>query len=188
MDCVFFGFINYVFFYLCLMYYVIFIYSLWIVQCRLQIVWLVARSNPKIVWSALAPWHLPNLFKLFVTPDHQKLLRTTKHSAFQPVSIKFVWVKTIQNQHKHIIGWVVAIVRIYHFIDPEPYEHLYPPPHVILMILRFFSQLYSQKSYSEKSWIKRTHHLLLLYIYCSQELILFVLSFVENTWWAVQWS
>jgi hypothetical protein len=23
---------------------------------------------------------------------------------FQPASIKFVWVKTIQNQHKHIIG------------------------------------------------------------------------------------
>jgi hypothetical protein len=32
------------------------------------------------------------------------LLCTIKHSAFQPASVKFVWVKLIQNQHKHIIG------------------------------------------------------------------------------------
>jgi hypothetical protein len=30
--------------------------------------------------------------------------------------------------------------RIRHFLDPEPYEQLYFPPHVIVMILRFFSQ------------------------------------------------
>jgi hypothetical protein len=36
--------------------------------------------------------------------SHQKLLRVIKRSAFQPASIKFVWIKTIQNQHKHIIG------------------------------------------------------------------------------------
>jgi hypothetical protein len=33
-----------------------------------------------------------------------KLLRTAKRSAFQSASIKFVGAKTIQNQHKHIIG------------------------------------------------------------------------------------
>jgi hypothetical protein len=46
----------------------------------------------------------PCLFWLYAASSHQKLLRTAKHSAFQPASIKFVWVKTIQNQHKHIIG------------------------------------------------------------------------------------
>jgi hypothetical protein len=46
----------------------------------------------------------PCLFQLFVAFGHQKLLQTAKHSAFQPASIKFVWVKTIQNQHKYIIG------------------------------------------------------------------------------------
>jgi hypothetical protein len=63
----------------------------------------------------------PCLFRLFATSGHQKLLRTTKHSAFQPASTKSVWIKTIQNQHKHIIGWVVAIVVIRHFIDPKPH-------------------------------------------------------------------
>jgi hypothetical protein len=46
----------------------------------------------------------PCLFQLFGASGHQKLLQTAKRSAFQSVSIKFVWVKTIQNQHKHIIG------------------------------------------------------------------------------------
>jgi hypothetical protein len=44
------------------------------------------------------------LFQLFAACGHQKLLWTAKHSAFQPTSIKFVWVKKIQNQYKHIIG------------------------------------------------------------------------------------
>jgi hypothetical protein len=44
------------------------------------------------------------LFRLFAAFGHQKLLRTAKHSAFQPAYIKFVRVKNIQNQHKHIIG------------------------------------------------------------------------------------
>jgi hypothetical protein len=44
------------------------------------------------------------LFQLFVASGHQKLLRTVESSAFQLASIKFAWVKTIQNQHKHIIG------------------------------------------------------------------------------------
>jgi hypothetical protein len=48
--------------------------------------------------------YCPCLFQLFGTSGHQKLLRTAKHLAFQSASIKFVWVKTIQNQHKHIIG------------------------------------------------------------------------------------
>jgi hypothetical protein len=99
----------------------------------------------------------PCLFQLFGAYGHQKLLRTAKRSAFQVASIKFVWVKIIQNQHKHIIGWVVAIVRIHHFLDTESCEHLYLSPHVILMIHRFFTQsdsLYSQilrKGWSEKS-------------------------------------
>ena len=46
----------------------------------------------------------PCLFQLFGASGHQKLLRTAKRSAFQSASIKFVWAKTIQNQHKHIIG------------------------------------------------------------------------------------
>jgi hypothetical protein len=42
---------------------------------------------------------------LFVSASgHQKLMWTVKHSAFQPASIKVVGAKTIQNQHKHIIG------------------------------------------------------------------------------------
>jgi hypothetical protein len=78
---------------------------------------------------------------LFVSASgHQKLLRTTKRSAFQPASIKFVRAKTIQNQYKHIIGWVVVIVGIRHFLDPESYKQFYLPPHVIVMILRFSSQ------------------------------------------------
>jgi hypothetical protein len=87
--------------------------------------------------------HIPSspcLFRLLAASGHQKLLRTAKRSAFQPASMKFVGTKTIKNQHKHIIGWVVVIVGIRHFLDPEPYEQLYLPPHVIVMILRFSSQ------------------------------------------------
>jgi hypothetical protein len=46
----------------------------------------------------------PCLFWLLAASDHQKLLRTAKRSAFQSASIKFVGIKTIQNQYKHIIG------------------------------------------------------------------------------------
>jgi hypothetical protein len=46
----------------------------------------------------------PCLFRLLAASDHQKLLRTAKRLTFQPASIKFVGAKTIQNQHKHIIG------------------------------------------------------------------------------------
>jgi hypothetical protein len=60
------------------------------------------------------------LFRLLVAYGHQKLLRTVKRSAFQSAFIKFVGAKIIQNQHKHIIGWVVVIVGIRHFLDPEP--------------------------------------------------------------------
>jgi hypothetical protein len=82
----------------------------------------------------------PRLFRLLAASGHQKLLRTTKRSAFQSASIKFVGAKTIKNQHKHIIDWVVVIVGIRHFLDSEPYEQLYLPPHVIVMILRFSLQ------------------------------------------------
>jgi hypothetical protein len=86
-------------------------------------------------------WRLwPFLFWLLAASGHQKLLRTAKRSAFQPASIKFVGAKTIQNQHKHIISWVVVIVGICHFLDPEPYEQLYLPPHIIVMILKFSPQ------------------------------------------------
>jgi hypothetical protein len=33
-----------------------------------------------------------------------------------------------------------VIVGIRHFLNPEPYEQLYLPPHVIVMILRFSPQ------------------------------------------------
>jgi hypothetical protein len=99
----------------------------------------------------------PCLFQFFRACGHQKLMWTAKRSVFQSASIKFVWVKTIQHQHKHIIGWVVAIVGIHHFLDPESYGHLYLPPHVILMIFRFSTQSDSQKSFSEKSWTKQAH-------------------------------
>jgi hypothetical protein len=46
----------------------------------------------------------PCLFRLFAASGHQNLSRTAKHLAFQSAFIKFVWVKTIQNQHIHIIG------------------------------------------------------------------------------------
>jgi hypothetical protein len=90
--------------------------------------------------SVWMEYYCPCLFQLFGASGHQKLLRTAKRSAFQSASIKFVWLKTIQNQHKHIIGWVVAIVVIWHFLHPESYGHFYLPPHVILMILRFSTQ------------------------------------------------
>lgn len=56
-------------------------------------------------------------------------------SAFQLVSIKIVLIKTIQNQHEHIIGWVVTTVIIRCFLDREPFRPLHLPPHVILWYL-----------------------------------------------------
>jgi hypothetical protein len=95
-------------------------------------IYLTLKIKLLIVWACL--------FRLLAASDHQKLLRTAKRSAFQPTSIKFVGTKTIQNQHKHIIGWVIVIVIIRHFLDLEPYEQLYLPPHIIVMILRFSPQ------------------------------------------------
>jgi hypothetical protein len=82
----------------------------------------------------------PCLFQLFTAFVHQKLLRTIKHSVFQTTSIKIDLLKTIQNQHKHIIHLVIAIVGIRHFLDLESYGHLHLPPHVIPRILRFSPQ------------------------------------------------
>jgi hypothetical protein len=48
--------------------------------------------------------YAPVCLGFFGAFGHQKLLQTVKRSAFQSASIKFVSVKTIQNQHKHIIG------------------------------------------------------------------------------------
>jgi hypothetical protein len=79
-------------------------------------------------------------FRLLEASSHQKLLRTAKRSVFHPASIKFVGGKNHPNQHKHIIGWVVVIVGIRHFLDSEPYEQFYLPPHVIVIILIFSPQ------------------------------------------------
>jgi hypothetical protein len=95
------------------------------------------------------------LFRLLAASGHQKLLWTAKRSTFQPASIKFVGTKTIQNQHKHIIGWVIVIAGIRHFLDSKSYEQLYLLPHVIVIILRFSSQPDFKKSWSEKSWTKQ---------------------------------
>ena len=48
--------------------------------------------------------------------------------------------KNIQNQHKHIIGWVVTIVVIRNFLDPESYGQVYLSMHEILIILKFSTQ------------------------------------------------
>jgi hypothetical protein len=106
-------------------------------------------------FCSMAPpslWHC--LFRLMAVSIHQKLLRTTKRSAFQSASIKFVRAKTIQNQHKHIIGWVVVIVGIRHFLDPESYEQLYLSTHVIVMILKFSPQL----DFYHSQIFKKTSH------------------------------
>jgi hypothetical protein len=112
----------------------------------------LSEKNEVFYWNVTegggrAVIYSPCLFQLFWASGHQKLLWTAKRSAFQSASIKFVWVKIIQNQHKHIIGWVVAIVGIRHFLYPESYGHLYLPPHVILMIHRFSTQ--PDSSYSQ---------------------------------------
>jgi hypothetical protein len=60
--------------------------------------------------------------------------------SFSASFYKIRWDKNHPNQHKHIIGRVVVIVGIRHFLDPEPYEQLYLPPHVIVMILSFSPQ------------------------------------------------
>jgi hypothetical protein len=101
--------------------------------------------------------HATICFSPFFASDHQKLLRTVKYSTFQSASIKIDLTKIIQNQHKHRISRVVAIVRIHHFLDLRPYEHLQLPSHIILTIFRFSSQpdspsqLDYQKSSSEQN-------------------------------------
>jgi hypothetical protein len=55
-----------------------------------------ATQDSAVIWACL--------FRLLAASGHQKLLRTVKRLAFQAASIKFVVAKTIQNQHKHIIG------------------------------------------------------------------------------------
>lgn len=74
-------------------------------------------------------------FQLFSAYNHQKLLRTTKRSVFQLAFIKIDSVKTIQNQHIHIINRVFALVGIYYFLDLEPYRHRHLLPHEIYTIL-----------------------------------------------------
>jgi hypothetical protein len=66
----------------------------------LGLTWATALGHPHIDFSHRHPY----LFQLFAVSGHQKILRTAKCSDFHLASIKFVWVKTIQNQYKHIIG------------------------------------------------------------------------------------
>jgi hypothetical protein len=63
---------------------------------------IVPAETPRRACSMVMHWAC--LFRLLTASGHQKLLRTAKRSAFQLASIKFVEAKTIQNQHKHIIG------------------------------------------------------------------------------------
>jgi hypothetical protein len=61
----------------------------------------ISFSGPLPLYNLLS---MALFFRLLTASGHQKLLRTAKRSAFQPDSIKSVGAKTIQNQHKHIIG------------------------------------------------------------------------------------
>jgi transposase InsO family protein len=69
-----------------------------------------SKFSPKAVEGVLLGYdsntraYSPCLFQLSTTSGHQKLLQAAKRPTFQPASIKFVWVKIIQNQHKHIFG------------------------------------------------------------------------------------
>jgi hypothetical protein len=60
------------------------------------------------------------LFWLFPAFGHQKLTWTLKHLDFQSASIKIILIKTVQNEYENIIGRVVTIVGIRHFLDHEP--------------------------------------------------------------------
>jgi hypothetical protein len=68
---------------------------------------------------------------------------------------QIVLVKTVQNQHEHIIGRVVMIVRICCFLDLEPFGPLHLHLHVITMILRFFPQPDSSQPDSQKRWSEK---------------------------------
>jgi hypothetical protein len=76
-------------------------------------------------------------FQLLVT---KSCCRSPNAPAFQPASIRIALVKTVKNQHKHKIGRIVMIVGICCFLDPESFRPLHLAPHVIHIILKFFSQ------------------------------------------------
>jgi hypothetical protein len=76
-------------------------------------------------------------FRLLAT---KSCCRLSNALVFQPTSIRTALVKTVENQHEHIIGRVVVIVEIHRFLDPEPFGPLHLPPHIIPTIHRFFSQ------------------------------------------------
>jgi hypothetical protein len=86
-------------------------------------------------------------FQLLAT---KSCCRLSNAPSFYPSFIKIVLVKTVQNQHERRIGRDVTKVGIYHFLEHEPFELFYFLPHVILTILKFFLQLDSQESWSEK--------------------------------------
>jgi hypothetical protein len=86
--------------------------------------------------TCLAPVCL-GFFQLLAT---KSCCRSPNTLAFQPASIRIALVKTVQNQHEHKIGRIVMIVGICCFLDPGPFGPLHLPPHVIHIILKFFSQ------------------------------------------------
>lgn len=66
--------------------------------------------------------------------------------------VKIDPVKTIKNYYKHVIVRVVVIVRIYHFLYPELYKHIYFSPHIIPQYSDFFhSQILFAVRFSEKT-------------------------------------
>jgi hypothetical protein len=62
------------------------------------------------------------LFQPFSACGQQKLLQTTKRSAFQLASISNSLVKIVQNQRKYGIRRLVAIIENRHFIHSKPYH------------------------------------------------------------------
>lgn len=59
---------------------------------------------------------------LFFLVGYQKLLRTAKLLFFSLFIWKSFLVKTVQNQHEHIIDRVVTTLEIYHFLDHKAYD------------------------------------------------------------------
>jgi hypothetical protein len=45
--------------------------------------------------------------------------------------MRITLMKIVQNQYEHIIGRVVTMGGIRHFLDSKPYGSLHLPPHVI---------------------------------------------------------
>jgi hypothetical protein len=90
-------------------------------------------------------------FQLLVTKSYCGPLNAL---TFQPASIRIVLIKSVQNQHKHGISGVVAILRIHCFLDPKLFGSLQIFSHVIFTIFRFLS--YPNYLSSQKKLVKKT--------------------------------